>query len=197
MPHFFFFRSNFYVKSNLKIGKRENCSKNLSFISAFTLIGSCLVMKIRLIFIAICITFVHCKDWKGKCKLKDTINITGGHEDNNGNFIHQGVNYSPGSFGVSNYILVKTQKILVEQHMRGCVCLYKTCIRICCASKSECSSDFSFLLPMHDEGEYELNSNSAEFGILRGTPCAHTYKLEPADYEYDQWFFKAVKIFLN
>lgn len=137
---------------------------------------------------------MHCKEWKGNCKLMDTINITDGHADSYGNFVHQGINYSPGSFGVSNYIFAKTREVPVDQHMRGCVCLYKTCIRICCSSRNECLNEFSLLVPMHDESEYEIDSNSNEFGILRGTVCAHTYRLEPTEYENDKWIFMTVKI---
>lgn len=189
------------MKSILKIEKREKNIPKSQFLLSFRVNQfEFLVMKLKLIFAAFCISFVRCNEWKGNCKLMDTINITDGHEGSNGNFIHQGVNYSPGSYGVSNYIFARTRKVPVDQHMRGCICLYKTCIRICCSSRSDCSNDFTMLLPMLDDAEYELDSNTLEFGILRGTVCSHTYRLEPLDYEYDQWFFNPVRflvIFYN
>lgn len=149
------------------------------------------LLKTFLIFIAICVSLASA--WNGKCNLLDTINITDGHADNKGNFIHEGVTYKPGYFGLSNFIYQKSVKIPVIQHLRGCICSYKPCIRMCCTHESHCTNDFSIMVPTADEeSSIMIDSSQSDFGILSGNPCTQSFKLEPDDYDEDKWLMLKV-----
>lgn len=72
---------------------------------------------------------------KGKrCRFVDTVNITNGEIDENGNIMHNGDIYSMLMYDTYDYIIedFKTnEKIPVPSHVRGCICKVKNCVRIC------------------------------------------------------------------
>ena len=136
----------------------------------------------------------HFLHHQGPCNFIDTINITSGHPDQNGNFHHNGVIYKKGTFLEYNYVVEDfTKKVEVEKHIRGCVCLYKACIRLCCTdtedANSTCIKTESINVPTQDDEEEEIDLNGKTYGVLTGRPCRQMYKLEPAQYEYDRWIF--------
>lgn len=136
----------------------------------------------------------------GPCNFLDTVNITGGYKDSDKKFHYQGIVFEYGTYGEYDYVVKNfTEKITVEPHMRGCICRYRPCIRICCrgsdkmCAKSDTLNKIS--LPDGDERSIDLNSN--EFGVLEGKPCVEMYKLEPADYEDDKWvLLKVSELFI-
>lgn len=144
--------------------------------------------KTFLIFLAICITLANCSNWKGKCNIVDTVNITEGYEDNEGNFIFQGIKFAQGTYGESDYFLLRAEKIHTQKHIRGCICLYKPCIRICCSEN--CENQFPMEVPSADESLFEIEEN--DFGVLKGMTCSSFYQLEPSDYEFDKWWINPV-----
>lgn len=127
----------------------------------------------------------------------DTVNITeGGWIDPNGDYHYKDIVFKHGTFAEYNYIVENlTERITVERHYRGCICLYKNCIRICCKgdSKKNCViTDTLVNIPVGEDDETNITLSSNQFGILQGKPCNEMFKLEPFDYEYDKWTFLKV-----
>lgn len=138
---------------------------------------------------AFAINFLHSR---GPCSILDTINITSGYLDNNGNFHHNGVVYEDGTFAEYDYIVKDFKnKIKVEPHIRGCICKYRPCIRLCCDdndNNTSCVKTDSIIVPTSDD-EIEIDLFGKQYGVLVGRPCKEMYILEPAQYEYDRWSF--------
>lgn len=147
-----------------------------------------------LINFALAFSGVQCNRWNGLCDFKDTVNITGGYKDGKGNYLHNGIIYSPGTFASINLILNRQNELIpTAQHVRGCICLCKPCLRFCCA-ENECIKDNSFMLTTEDDNEVLIDLNGGDYGVLMGRPCKEMYKLDPEDYEDDQWVFVSVSL---
>jgi G protein-coupled receptor Mth (Methuselah protein) len=133
----------------------------------------------------------------GPCEYRDTLNITSGFMDLVGDFHHEGTVYTRGSFAEYNYIIENfTNKIDVEPHIRGCICLYKNCIRICCrGDERNCTKPKSFNVPSREFDEQKLDLSKNVYGVLVGVPCNTMFSLNPQDYDYDRWYFSVSLIF--
>ncbi|XP_055688325.1 G-protein coupled receptor Mth2-like isoform X2 [Lutzomyia longipalpis] len=128
------------------------------------------------------------------CPYFDTINITGGVYDANGNILFDGILYQPDQYGTYDYEMVnRTLKFPVESHIRGCICNIKgNCVKYCCPrgyiySHGECSrynGSKPILLPIHEEDGNVTNEVNIEerFGIVYGKPCGAMYDLDPDAY---------------
>lgn len=143
----------------------------------------------------------HIAQMQGPCNFLNTINVTTGHLDQNGNFLHKGVVFKKGMFAEYNYIIENlTEIVKVQPHIRGCLCDIKPCIRLCCvggpANSSACVKTETLIVPTHDEDE-EIELSGSRYGILVGRPCGTMYKLEPADYPDDRWFFVVSDVHLR
>lgn len=128
----------------------------------------------------------------GPCDVMDTVNISSGHLDQHGEFHHNGIVYKKGTFGEYEYIVKNFTKIKVETHVRGCICKYKPCIRVCCKSDDpydSCVKSESISVTLKDGEEEEIDLNKGSYGVLIGKPCEKTFALEPEEYDYDQWVF--------
>jgi hypothetical protein len=130
---------------------------------------------------------------RGPCNILDSINITDGHPDQNGNFHHKDVVYRKGTFQSYNYIVENfTNVVKVEPHVRGCICMYKPCIRLCCkdgdTKNPPCVKTPTINVPTQDEEE-EIDLSGKKYGVLSGRMCKSMYKLEPTEYDYDRWTF--------
>lgn len=141
----------------------------------------------------------------GPCNFLSTINITGGYRDDNGNFIYKNDIYPKESYFETNYIIENmTEIVMVESHIRGCVCTLKPCINICCIDNdgtntkknSACIKTETLQVFDKENNEMEIALNGHEYGILNnGRPCGQMYKLEPFDYpDQDQWSFLKVRL---
>lgn len=134
----------------------------------------------------------------GPCNFLDTVNITGGYKDNEKRFHYKDVIFEFGTYGEYDYIIENfTIKISVEPHIRGCICRYKNCIRICCKEDREIcvKSDTLYKIPLPDGDERNLDLNSNEYGVLIGKPCQEMYRLEPEDYpDDDKWVLLKVSL---
>lgn len=135
----------------------------------------------------------HIVQMQGPCNFLNTINITSGHLDQNGNFHHKGVVFKKGLFAEYNYVVENlTELVKVEPHIRGCLCDIKPCIRLCCVGEptnsSTCVKTETLVVPTHDEDE-EIELAGNRYGVLIGRPCGLMYKLEPEDYPDDRWYF--------
>ena len=143
--------------------------------------------------------------WQGPCNFMDTINITGGYKDDNNSFIYQGVTYEHGTYGLYGYIIEnQTEKITVPAHYRGCVCKYKSCIRLCCmeglglnGQHPSCIKTNTLQVYTQDNDETVIDIESHEYGVLVNRPCGKMYELEPTDYTEDQWYFLKVSFFIK
>lgn len=144
----------------------------------------------------------HIVQKQGPCNFYDTVNITSGHLDQHGNFHHKGMVYKKGTFQEYDHIVENyTRMVRVEPHVRGCICSYKTCIRLCTEpcfgndnTNSSCVKTKSLLVPTQEGDEEEIDLNGKRYGVLTGRPCEKMYKLEPTEYDYDKWFFAVSKI---
>ena len=153
---------------------------------------------LRIIVSAIFIFYLRSTDAKksgdiidGPCEFRNTVNISSGFLDKNGDFNHEGTVYARGSFAEFDYILKNfTKKIKVEKHIRGCICKYKTCIRICCRGDPRNCEQPKFFNVFTKEGNEEaIDLSGRKYGFLTNIPCDVMYSLSPQDYDYDQWFF--------
>lgn len=67
------------------------------------------------------------------CEFDDSVNITDGNVLPDGSILHNGIKYTKQQFDVVNYRFVNNVKrIKVDAHVRGCPCMVKPCIRLCC-----------------------------------------------------------------
>jgi G protein-coupled receptor Mth (Methuselah protein) len=149
----------------------------------------------RLLYLVIFVNFGSSSCQKIGCEYKDTIGISGGSRDDRGNYIHKGDTYKSGDFAEFKYKIVNlTHKVLVDPHIRGCVCKLKTCIRYCCIATTNCEKPKKLTLP-YDGGEMSINFEvTRNYGVLVGRPCRHLYKLDADLYqEDDEWTFLSVR----
>lgn len=81
--------------------------------------------------------------WLGQelqCHFHDSINITDGEPFPNKSIIHNGIEFPKGHYAMVNHILNGSRKVRVNPHTRGCPCLKKPCVRLCCPFGSYVSS---------------------------------------------------------
>ncbi|XP_030375651.1 LOW QUALITY PROTEIN: G-protein coupled receptor Mth-like [Scaptodrosophila lebanonensis] len=82
------------------------------------------------------------------CDYFDTVDLTGSKRFSNGSYLYERVLIPPYLTGEYDYeIIFDDHRINVPQHVRGCVCQMKACIRFCCHpqhllvfNKRECTS---------------------------------------------------------
>lgn len=132
----------------------------------------------------------------GPCNFMDTVNITGGYKDSERKYHFQEIAFDFGTYMEYDYIIVNlSEKIQVEPHIRGCICQYRPCIRICCQNTDKMcvKTDVLMNVPLLDGEERNIDLKSNEFGVLVGKPCVEMYKLEPMDYADDKWMLLKVR----
>lgn len=157
----------------------------------------CLISIIFLCLIIRTNAFNSMLQYQGPCNFMDTINITDGYKDENNSFVHEGIVYEYGTYGLYGYVIEnQTEKITVPSHYRGCVCKYKPCIRLCCVKGVGPNGDHegcikSNILNIFTSGyeEATIDMDTHEYGLLLERPCARMFELEPYDYSEDQWYF--------
>lgn len=66
------------------------------------------------------------------CKFSDSINITAGEHHQNGSITFNGIEYSHDQYASIDYIEQNGRKIIEPKYDRGCPCMCKPCIRLCC-----------------------------------------------------------------
>ena len=122
------------------------------------------------------------------CDFADTVNISSaaGYYDENG-YNHDGILYIKGNYGEFDYVIDNfLTKTKVEPHLRGCICNYRPCIRVCCRNVGEnCVNNNLLTVPLANNQQKEIDLNSKEYGILEGFPkCKSFYSIDP-----DEWIF--------
>jgi G protein-coupled receptor Mth (Methuselah protein) len=133
------------------------------------------------------------------CDFIDTVNITSGHLDQHGSFHHNGTVFTKGSFAEFDYVLENfTTKTKVEPHIRGCICEFKPCIRVCCrGAEKSCVETEKLLVPLTKETQKEIDLTSNEYEFLNGKPCKNMFVLEPEEEDQDFWIFSVSFKWLN
>lgn len=67
------------------------------------------------------------------CELYDSTVIDGGRRLSNGSIKYDGVMYNPDQYAtIDSSIIDDFEIVSVKNHIRGCVCNIKKCIRLCC-----------------------------------------------------------------
>lgn len=109
------------------------------------------------------------------CLFHDTVNITSGTMFWNKSIEFEGVMYPPELYSYYNFSYNNNIPYNVAKHTRGCVCLIKNCISLCCARGESFFSSTGFC---EIDPEY-TNSNSTsyeeklykDFGIIYRNLC--------------------------
>lgn len=139
-----------------------------------------------------------------KCEFYETVNITDGITDANKNILHNEILYRPQNYETYNYIIVNNTKVATLEHIRGCICQVKICIRNCCHANQvmsypdfECTdfgpNELSVNLTTNAK-DYEIAVLNDTYKIIYRTPCTPLRSLEPFDDEDDAWMFWKVII---
>lgn len=136
------------------------------------------------------------------CRFRDSINITDGVRDSDGNIIFENVTYGKNDYGTYDYEFVNDiERRSVESHIRGCVCRLKTCVRLCCARgehfQSGCTRNESFYdrqIALMDRENASVDLFQ-EFGYVVGKPCNEVITMEPNEFPDDAWAMMSVSSF--
>ncbi|XP_030380158.1 G-protein coupled receptor Mth-like isoform X2 [Scaptodrosophila lebanonensis] len=138
------------------------------------------------------------------CDYFDTVDLTGSKRFSNGSYLYERVLIPPYLTGEYDYeIIFDGHRINVPQHVRGCVCQMKACIRFCCHpqhllvfNKRECTSvqpetiSYSPYVNITLDHHKVVQKNiTAEFVAQHGLPipCAIHYALHPEQDVADNW----------
>ncbi|CAG9805773.1 unnamed protein product [Chironomus riparius] len=117
------------------------------------------------------------------CDFIDTVNITGGYKDLNQNFIYKSEVYPHGTYQEFSYVedFFKT-RVSVDPHIRGCICNFKPCIRLCCQGDDKniphCSESTKFTVLNEDSEEKTINLEDNKYGVLVGRSCKDMFEVE-------------------
>ena len=149
---------------------RRSVVKVVSIIIFLTILTSILVqifMKVEL---------------KVNCRFNDSINITGSHQFKNGSHKFENEIFHKDFTKQFDYIIVNGTKKTVDLHLRGCICAFKSCIRIC--------EPFNGIKIYNKHNESEVvELFNTHYHVLVGEPCRQSY-LTGNDTEF--WQFLSV-----
>lgn len=119
-------------------------------------------------------------EFKVDCRFHDSINITGSHQFKNGSHQFENNIFHEEFTKEFDYIIVNGTKRTVDSHLRGCICAFKSCIRIC--------KPFSDIKIFNKYNESEIvDLNNTHYHVLVGKPCGKYYEIED-----EWWHFLAV-----
>lgn len=138
------------------------------------------------------------------CKFRESINITDGIEDSDGNVMYDTIVYSKQEYGTYDYEFVNESfRQPATPHRRGCICRKKTCVRLCCPKgervnegcKKEDGLDKLqipvFYSEINESKDVDLFNT---FGYTIGKPCVEITQLLPEDYPDDNWILYPVSM---
>ncbi|XP_049313754.1 G-protein coupled receptor Mth2 [Bactrocera dorsalis] len=140
------------------------------------------------------------------CAFEDTVNITAGQKFPNGTYSYEDLLVPSHLIGYYTYIeLFGGERKPVEQHLRGCVCQLKRCIKFCCDPRAEmhrldenspakCEPiliggiNYSPYLniTLHNGTQRAMNWLN-EFVVQRGLPCENGQMLAPHVSDLERW----------
>lgn len=145
------------------------------------------------IFIFLIISFIlSVKCDKKPCNFFESVNITSGIKHSDGKIEFNGILYSQEFYGDFNYKFInRTYKISVKTHTRGCICLLKKCVQMCCPegqsyvsqkSSEPCRDD-----PFHEKFIDTDNKLLERYGRVYLKPCTDGYFLDPNLKPIEEW----------
>lgn len=124
------------------------------------------------------------------CKFYDSINITDGEYGADGVIVYDGLTYKPNQYAKVNYIWENgTTKKSAQEHIRGCICNIKKCIRTCCPygkifnpNVSQCESheftkNYNHLI-QNELDEIEEVALNEHFSLVNDRPCEALFDAE-------------------
>lgn len=121
------------------------------------------------------------------CNYHESINITDGEKFENGDIKFNGLLFKKSEYQKFNYEIINNTRERIQSHIRGCVCLIKTCVRFCCPKGSnfipEYGCDDNSSGPLIKENDWY-----DKFHVINGPPnCGEEgfYILE----EFEEWDF--------
>lgn len=126
------------------------------------------------------------------CDFSSTINITDGIKQRNGSIFHNNVQYLETQYADYNYIKFNiSERTKVPKHTRGCLCVVKDCIRVCCPfgqaiQNGTCVDHEVHNVFFNSTIESDLGDNKT-FGVIYGKPCKRLMKLTPEIEPFDEW----------
>lgn len=140
------------------------------------------------------------------CEFYDSTVIEGGRRLSNGSIKHNGVMYNPDQYGSIDYSITDDfEKVSVKNHIRGCVCNIKKCIRLCCpygqffnarGQDKVCQRHIANIPNMmisepiiNEMGEKEIIFIREYFNIVDGEPFCKSEKI----FEAKQFSIKSVR----
>lgn len=167
-------------------------------------------MKLKLLIITImsscCFAYGFGETIKEPCDYIDTVNITSGQMDENGNIKFNGTIFPKETYAQYNYEIVNyAERKSVNQHTRGCICLIKPCIRLCCYKNPTnsiaipCVSEDTFSVQNIDGNVQNVNLNDGNFGVVLGKPCLMMFLVDNQEHSDENWHLHKVSStnFLN
>ncbi|EDW81437.2 uncharacterized protein Dwil_GK12065 [Drosophila willistoni] len=142
------------------------------------------------------------------CDYFDTVDLSGIQPDSNGSYLYENL-LIPGEFtGKYDYELTGDgdERIQVAEHIRGCACKLKSCVRFCCHHNlllinSECQGNVNEILEYDPKLNITMEDGSvaekhvlSEFVVQRHLPlpCQETgtYYLDDHDEDYKWSLFE-------
>lgn len=87
-----------------------------------------------IIYLIILISLV--KSENELCSYQESVNITSGEKLKNGDIKFNKILFTKNYYQNFNYELINNTKLYTNNHIRGCICLIKTCVRFCCEKGS-------------------------------------------------------------
>lgn len=129
------------------------------------------------------------------CSFFDTVNLTGHFKHENGSYEYEDMLIPKEYVGTYNYVFkTLVEKIKVKPHVRGCICLLKTCIKMCCGRDSAhyFNQSCDDIYPKNKTIEVTFLDGSIVkdvpvgdvFAIQEGRPCHSVYSFDPVEDNY-------------
>lgn len=129
------------------------------------------------------------------CSFFDTVNLTGHLRHDNGSYQYEDMLIPKEYTGTYNYeFRTLVDKVKVQPHVRGCICLLKTCIKMCCGrdTMKYMNQSCEDIYPGNKTIEVTYLDGSTVkdvvigdiFAVQEGRPCMSMYSLEPSEDNY-------------
>nr|NP_788446.2 methuselah-like 10, isoform B [Drosophila melanogaster]Q9W0R5.3 RecName: Full=Probable G-protein coupled receptor Mth-like 10; AltName: Full=Protein methuselah-like 10; Flags: Precursor [Drosophila melanogaster]AAO41210.2 methuselah-like 10, isoform B [Drosophila melanogaster] len=138
------------------------------------------------------------------CNFYDTVNLTGHRLFPNGSYDYYGTIVPAELVGTYDYIHSSlTERIEVREHVRGCVCKFKSCLNICCPWRQVFNSEVDGCIIDHSDNrtwpdppmlnitfrnESTILVNMfTQFAIQSFRPCPKMFSLQPETNNWDDY----------
>ncbi|KMY96647.1 uncharacterized protein Dsimw501_GD20187, isoform C [Drosophila simulans] len=138
------------------------------------------------------------------CNFYDTVNLTGHRLFPNGSYDYYGTIVPAELVGTYDYIHSSlTERIEVREHVRGCVCKFKSCLNICCPWRQVFNSEVDGCIIDHTDNrtwpdppmlnitfrnESTILVNMfTQFAIQSFRPCPKMFSLQPETSSWDDY----------